>query len=359
MRRTTSRRLRKPVAVLAATVAAAALCAGCGTGRGHESPSAARGSSSPARPTSTARFVPPVATGDYADAVRAAHRHGLRVWLESDLVKRWLQGTASFQAALTQLGSLAALPGVVGIKIADELGYHDGLNSADRVHAFLAAASAGLARTAPGKPLLVDMIVPELGCDSTRQPPAVWGTICVVKLRGQYPQLTLDAITSYLRSGTIDVLDLSTGLLPDSTYVGWGTDRDAVQQDAWAEVVRLGWPKLVRMQARKALAHPGSYDKPADAAAADVHTWIDLPLAGGATAVDVWTWRQFYEGSINRILDPGLRSNVLWDELVQRHDRGARLFTHLSPHSLEVGLDTDLAKLAQVFSDVFVAAGTG
>ena len=36
----------------------------------------------------TVRLTLPMATGDYANAVRAAQRHGLRVWLESDLVGR-------------------------------------------------------------------------------------------------------------------------------------------------------------------------------------------------------------------------------------------------------------------------------
>ncbi|HEY2041569.1 MAG TPA: hypothetical protein VGH11_02750, partial [Jatrophihabitans sp.] len=76
-------------------------------------------------------------------------------------------------------------------------------------------------------------------------------------------------------------------------------------------------------------------------------------------AVDIWTWRQQYQGAINRILDPGLKINPLWTELQRRHTAGATLFTHFSPHSLEVGLDADLAMLAQTFTDVFMAAGTG
>ena len=310
-------------------------------------------------PTRTVRSTLPMATGDYANAVHAAQRHGLRVWLESDLVKKWKEGKPAFQTALNQLGSLAKIPGVAGIKIADEMGYHDGLKTSAQIRAFLADASAGLARTAPGKPLLVDMIVPELGCVPDQQPPLLWSTICGVKVRGQYPQLTLNAVTGYLSTHTISVLDLSTGLLPDSTYVGWGIDRDTAQQVAWTKVRQLGWPRVVKLHARKALAHPGSYSGSAGAAAADVHTWVDVPLSDGATAVDVWTWRQRYQGDISRILDPGLRPNALWDDLVARRRHGARLFTHMSPHSLEQSLDADLAKLSEAFTDVFVAAGTG
>jgi len=35
------------------------------------------------------------------------------------------------------------------------------------------------------------------------------------------------------------------------------------------------------------------------------------------------------------------------------------LFTHFTPSSVEVSLDADLAAIASVFTDVFVAAGTG
>jgi hypothetical protein len=88
-------------------------------------------------------------------------------------------------------------------------------------------------------------------------------------------------------------------------------------------------------------------------------TFVDTPVRLGAAAVDVWTWRQRYQGATYRLLDPGLRTNALWDGLVARHRAGDRLFTHFSPSSVEVGLDTDLHLLATAFTDVFVAAGTG
>jgi hypothetical protein len=303
--------------------------------------------------------VAPASSGDYAAAVHAALRHGLQVWLETDLVKRWKAGGASFNSALVQIGSLAAIPGVAGVKIADELGYDDGLTSAGQIRAFLTAASTGMRRVAPGKPLLVDMIVPQLGCLPDHNPPLLWSTECTVRLEGQYPQLTLSAVTSYLRLGIVSVLDLSTGLLPDSSYAGWGTDRDTAQGYAWSKVKELGWGNLVTLHGRKALAHAGSYSQSESTAAAAVHTWVDLPLQNGASAVDVWTWRQKYEGDISRLLDPDLKPNVLWAQLEMRRAEKAVLFTHLSPHSLEVGLDADLTVLAQVFTGVFVAAGTG
>ena len=73
----------------------------------------------------------------------------------------------------------------------------------------------------------------------------------------------------------------------------------------------------------------------------------------------MWTWHQHYQGQIHRLLDPGLRPNALWQGLRQRRADGAVLLTHFTPSSVEVGLDADLAALASVFTDVFVAAGTG
>ncbi|HEY2041522.1 MAG TPA: hypothetical protein VGH11_02510, partial [Jatrophihabitans sp.] len=204
--------------------------------------------------------------------MRAAQRHHLRVWLEADLVKRWRAGTVAFDAGLAQLGTLAAIPGVAGIKIADELGYHDGLSSPEAIRSFLTAAAAGLRRVAPGKPLLVDMIVPELGCLPDHIPAIQQAVSCASQAERQYPQLSPTNVSSYLNMHAVSVLDLSTGLLSDATYAGWGTDLDAAQTAAWAKVRQLGWSGMVSLQARKALAHPGPYAQSAAAAAAAVHT---------------------------------------------------------------------------------------
>jgi hypothetical protein len=293
----------------------------------------------------------------YEQAVDAAKRHGLRVWIESDLVKRWKAGRGSFNEAVAMIAALAMRSGVVGIKIADELGYHDGLTSAQQIKAFLADSADALRKAAPGKLLLADIVVPELGCQSGHQPPPQSATICSAQSRRQYPQLALDQVDGYLKSRSLDVVDLSTGLLPDTTYAGWGVDRDTVQRNAWQEVRLRGWGTFVRLQARKALAHPGTYTD--TNAEATLTTFVDIPRASGAVAVDVWTWRQLYKGQVYRLMDPGMRRNALWDGLAKRRASGAALFTHLSPNSLEVSLEADLSVLATVFTDLFVAAGTG
>ncbi len=66
---------------------------------------------------------------------------------------------------LDRLGQLAVVPGVKGFKVADELGYEDGLDLArGRRTQFLRDVRTGLAQRAPDAQVLVDVVVPELGC---------------------------------------------------------------------------------------------------------------------------------------------------------------------------------------------------
>jgi hypothetical protein len=345
---------RSLIAAVAGTALAALAAAGCG-GAGTQP-----GAPSPAPPTPAAPPASPLAPlAGYRSAVDVAARDHLRVWIEADMVKRWRQGKAPFRAAVSRVATLARLPGVAGIKIADELGYNDGMNSAGEIRQFLSDTARALHAAAPHKLILVDMVVPDLGCLPGHQPPVAAALACTAAAQARFPQLAPPAITSYLRMHAIDVLDLSTGLLSDSTYASWGTSSDAAQVAAWQQVRRLGWPALVRLQARKALAHPGRYDSTSAQAAADMRLFVDIPLAYGARAVDIWTWHQEYDGAMYQLMNPGLRPNVLWDQLEQQRRAGHVLFTHMSPHSVESGLDRDLATIATVFADIFLPAGTG
>ena len=147
--------------------------------------------------------------------------------------------------------------------------------------------------------------------------------------------------------------------LPDDTYKAWGTTADAAQTAAWQEVDKRGWPGLVRLQARKALAHPGGYRGTSAESAADLQTYVGIPLAHDAHAVDIWTWNQFYKGQEYHLMNPGMEPNALWHQLKRLRQAGDVLFTHFSPHSVISGVQSDLAKIATVFTDVFLPAGTG
>ena len=296
---------------------------------------------------------------DYRSAVSVAIADHLRVWIEADLVKRWEEGPTWFSAAIGRVAALADRPGVTGIKIADELGYNDGMNSAAKIRKFLSAAAQALHAAAAHKLILVDMVVPQLGCLPGRQRPGSPEAACASQQQRAYPQLAPSDVDGYLRLHAIDVLDLSTYLQPDGTYASWGTTAPAAQLAAWQEVRDRGWPALVRLQARKALAHPGSYPGTAADAAAEVRTYVEIPLGNGARGADIWTWRQEYQGEIYRLLNPGMQDNALWDQLAQLRRSRAALFTHFSPHFVESGVRSDLAMIATVFTDVFLPAGTG
>lgn len=296
--------------------------------------------------------------GAYLAAMDRAHRDGLTVWIEADLVKRWRAGPEAFRQGIDVIAREATVPGVAGVKIADELGYHDGLDSTRQVTAFLDASAAALRGAAPRARILIDMVVPVLGCLPGR-PDIATAVACAAAADRSYPQLSLSAVDGYLARHDVDVLDLSTGLLDATTYAAWGSSLDDAQVAAWTEVTRRGWDRLVTLQARKALAHPGSDGDSVASVNAALTTFVDIPQRYGAVAVDVWTWRQRYRGEVYRLADPGLRGNALWAGLVDRHHDGVRLFTHFSPYSVEVGVDADLQMLATAFTDVFVAAGTG
>jgi hypothetical protein len=341
---------------------AALLCA-CSAGTVAGAGPATTGSSSRTGPAATASAttdpVPAQPGATYVAAIEAVVAQGARVWVEADLVKRWLQGRAAFESALNVVVALAGLPGVDGVKIADELGYHDGLKDPAAAQAFLDAASRGIRERRPNTKILIDVVIPELGCLPGSSGLGVWPGLCAARQRQADPTATLSAVDGYLRSGDIDVIDISAGLRPDTEYQNVGVSRDDAMRLAWAEIERRGWAKLVRLQARKALAHPGAYAGDAASAERDLHTFVDIPLSMGAQAVDVWTWRQTYQGQIVRLMNPGLVDNPLWDGLRLRRQGGEKLWTHMTPSSLEIGLSRDVTEMTQVMSAVFVAAGTG
>ncbi len=296
----------------------------------------------------------------YAQAVRKANALGLKVWLDADLGARWLAGAASFQVGVRRLGKLSELPGVVGIRIADELGYEDGFgNDFDRIMRFLHDSASALHDAAPGKLILIDLVVPQLGCAPDLPAVADRSRSCMADAASRYPDLTLQRVDTMLASHTVDVLDLSTYLAPEDTYRGWGITTDEAQTAAWEEVDRRGWAGDVTLRARKALAFPGAYPGDASQAARDLHTYVGIPLSLGATGADIWTWRQDYEGQAYHLMDPGLQPNPLWQGLVRLHTDGAVLSTHFSPSYLEQSLAVDLATISTAFTDVFVAAGIG
>jgi hypothetical protein len=309
-------------------------------------------------PATTAPGRLPAHLLKYQNAVDVAAADGLSVWLEADLVKRWLAGPASFSAAIDQVAALSRR-NVVGIKVADELGYHDGLTTQAQIESFLHDTASMLHRKAPGRLILVDLVVPELACLPNWALAPVSPTLCQARARAAHPALQISAVTRYLRMHAIDVLDLSADLFGQRTYTYWGSSLNQAQSLAWSAAIDAGWPSLVRLQSRHAFAHPGPYQQSAAVAAQNVQTYIHIPVQAGAGAVDVWTWDAQYRGRTVRLTDPDMAGNALWTELKRAHDAGAVLYTHFSPTYVQRDVPTDLRAISSVFHGVFIAAGTG
>lgn len=294
----------------------------------------------------------------YAQLVDDAVHDGFVVWVEVDLLKAWLAGGQRYQTALDIASALTRRPGVAGIKIADELGYEDGTTGPRQVQSFLDAAAAALHTRAPGRKIMIDFVVPELGCVAWVTPrPAQ--TRCATDQERRFPAATLTAVDGYLRSGDIDVVNLSAGLRDESTYASWGLTRDDAMTRAWREVVRRGWSQEVRLYARKALAFAGSYRGGSAQAERDVHTYVDIPVQQGALGVDIWTWGQQYQGQLVHLTDPGLVPNALTHALARRRADGILLMTHMTPSHLQEGRSADLASARQMFRALILAAGAG
>jgi len=343
-------------------VAAVALVASTtvSVGRADAATATASASESCRRPPPTTTPAGLAAIDAYRSTVAAAGALGMQVWLEADLLKRWWAGDASFRAGVQRLAQLAADPHVVGFKIADELGYGDVVQDKPAcMRAFVTDAVSALHRASPRSQVLVDLVVPDLGCVPGDRAVAAWSARCTTENDAKYPALSLHHVDQLLALRALDVVDLSSGILDDNVYRGWGTDALRAQDAAWQEVARRHWSRDVVLNARKALAHPGTYPGTTSTADASTTLFVDTPLRHGARAVDVWTWRQSYEGSVYRLANPGLQGNPLWSSLVARRSRGDLLFTHFSPSSVESGVAADLDMISQAFRGVFVATGTG
>ena len=326
---------------------------GCQSGIGPAGATGARGGSAVA-----STVLPRAPYIDLADRIAARRT---TVWVEVDLVKAWQVGGQRYGDAVSVAVKLASRPGVVGIKIADELGYHDGIDTPEQAQDFLTQASKDIRSRLPKTKILIDMVVPQLGCLAWMVQPATESErrVCATAQGIASPAATIDAVDGYLRSKTIDVLDLSAGLRDRTEYDGWNTTPDDAMRAVWTEVIRRQWGDLVTLQARKAMAHPGSYQGGSAQAEQDLRTFVDIPLANGAQAVDIWTWSQPYKGTTYRLSDPGLRTNPLMAGLARRRAAGDHLLTHMTPSSLEVSAASDVSAATAIFTGVFVASGAG
>ena len=123
-------------------------------------------------------------------------------------------GRATFQRAVQRVAELARFPGTVGFKVADELGYHDGLNTQGagarlppchpgRAGPGGAASTGARRRGGAGAGLPARPTTPP-----ERRAPARPGATS--------PGASIDTVSTLPRGGLVDRLDLSVGLLSAS-----------------------------------------------------------------------------------------------------------------------------------------------
>jgi hypothetical protein len=292
--------------------------------------------------------------------MKAANDKGLQVWIESDLVKAWLQGPDAFNAAVQKLAAEAQTPGVVGFKIADELGQPGQTTTTSPADAlrFLKEARAALHANAPGKLILIDVIGFDLGCVPGSA--SSWHQKCLDQNSAADASLSLDTISQIVDSGYIDELDVTTNMGDPTKYQkNFGVTRTQAQQMAFAEIVNRGWSKKIVVNTRKAFSFPTATIPDATTAAGLVGDFIDVPIAAGAKAVDTWAFSQAYNGQIVNQMSPNYQSNALWDAFKNEKAKGVNLFTHYTPSHPMGPVDQDMAAIATAFTGVFCAAGTG
>ena len=298
----------------------------------------------------------------YAALVDAVVAKGGRVWIETDLLKAWLEGPERYDSVLSTVLSLADRAGVDGIKIADELGYRDGA-SPEEVRDFLARDHLGHSRAAcPGTRCSSTSSCRELGClrvGARRHRRTSSRDACAEAARSKNPASTLAAVDGYIAAGWPGRHRPESGAAQPEQVRSLGHLRDAGDGHG---LVR-GRPSMGRQGAgcrlgrrwrrRTAMREPRPTRPPMSTRSSTSRS------QHGAKSVDIWTWRQPYKGGSYMLTNPGLVPNALVEELRKRRARGADLWTHMTPSSLHVGLAPDVEAATALFSTIFVASGTG
>lgn len=373
-----SRPRRKFAARVVACGVAGILAAGCG---GHGSGPTPRAVGGPSATTSAAgssggvtpkypawtqpipQFSPKNRAKDldqWTEPMAAAAARGLAVWIEVDLVTPWLSGPADFTTAVSKLAAEAQTPGVVGFKIADELGQpgQGSTTSPEQALAFLHDARAALHAAAPGKLVLIDVIGADLGCVPGSTSSAA--KKCLSANAPTDASMSLDTIDKIVDSGYVDELDVTTNMADPAKYLQeFGVSLADAQRKAFAEIKRRHWDTKVVVNTRKAFSWPTEKIATPDVAANLVSDFIDVPIAAGAKAVDTWAFVQFYARTKATVsqMSPGNRSNALWEKFKTEKAQHVDLFTHYTPTYKMGTLQQDMDDIAQAFTGVFCAAG--
>ncbi|WP_406311697.1 hypothetical protein OHA77_23675 [Streptosporangium sp. NBC_01639] len=294
-------------------------------------------SASPNRTAAAQSFAPAAqdvtaaAQTPAGQAVTAAKATGVRVWLDTELADDWKAGTATFAAAVKRIGALAARPEVAGIRFTSQLGYNTAFTTDDEITAFVTAASTALRQAAPGKRLGLHTVVPELACGAEEA--------CKTEMRKRYPLVIPEKVESLLSADRVDQISLDTGLL----YGGYGTwkiDAEKAQRNQWIQVRARSWDVLAQIAAEETgLVGEVTPEQVAVRASTPV-------MDGAAQQVNLWTRVQNAQGAESRL--------TAWEELKKLTPIKRRLAAVYNPTAPEVDVTTDLKKIAEAFSQVYL-----
>ncbi|MFB9963941.1 hypothetical protein ACFFOP_15265 [Sinosporangium siamense] len=283
---------------------------------------------------------------DTGKALTAAADARLRTWVSTELADDWKAGDEAYTDALKRVVAQASRPGVVGVRFTSQLGYNDTFTDTEEINRFVAATSKVLREAVPGKKLALHTVVPELACGTSEE--------CRAEMRQKYPRVTPEQVETYLTSGAVDQLAIDDGLL--GQYSRWKIDAEKAQRNQWLQVQARAWDAYGQIAAEDAgLIKPGG--SPLNAAQADktVAERVAMPLlANAAEVVNVWTRWQDAEGVAHTVYGKAFAANPTWDRLAKLDEVKPRLATFYDPASPEVDTATDVAKLAEVFGQVYV-----
>ncbi|MDP9864734.1 MULTISPECIES: hypothetical protein [Streptosporangium] len=310
---------------------------GDGTPSRPEPGSAAAPSTSPAKTAATQSFatteqeIAAAAQTPAGQAVVAAKATGIRVWLDTELADDWKAGATQFAAAVKRVGALAARPEVAGIRFTSQLGYNTTFKTDEEITAFVTAASAALRQAAPGKRLGVHTVVPELACGADEA--------CKTEMRKRYPLVVPERVETLLSAGRADQISLDTGLLYGG-YETWKIDAEKAHRNQWIQVRARSWDVLAQVAAEETgLVGQVTPEQVATRASTPV-------MDGAAQQVNLWTRVQNAQGTVNRL--------TAWDDLKKLNPIKRRLAAVYNPTTPEVDVTTDLKKISEVFSQVYL-----
>ncbi|MFD9945974.1 hypothetical protein ACFWYW_17855 [Nonomuraea sp. NPDC059023] len=280
-------------------------------------------------------------------SAKTARTDGMRVWIDAELADDWKAGKLA--EAAKKVAALAAQPGVVGVRFSSQVGYNKTLQTAEELDKFITEAAHALRQAVPGKKLAIHTVVPALGCGANEA--------CKTEIGKKYPLLDPDKVGAWLKAGLVDQLALDNGHL-STEYATWRIDAAEAQRNQWIQVRARAWDSWAQIAAEDAVfTGPGASQLTAEQATKTITDRVATPLqADAAETVILWTRWQDAKGSVNRVLGDKLADNAAWEQLKKLDAVKARLATIYDPATPEVDQATDLKKLSEVFSTVYVRA---